>query len=156
MPSISADAPELSLDDRLCLALYQASRSMTARYRPLLGRLGLTYPQYLVLVLLWQEGESTVGAIGTRLRLESSTLSPLLKRLDGMGLVRRRRTADDERAVLVSLTRQGRDLEARAAGVPDAICDATGLDDDEQAALVTRLRALAAELDSSSRMVAHD
>ena len=156
MTASHAAVTDLALDDRLCLALYQASRSMTARYRPLLADLGLTYPQYLVMVLLWEEGDATVGRIGSRLRLESSTLSPLLKRLEAGGLVSRRRMTDDERAVLVSLTRQGRRLQTRAADVPAAICDATGLDVDEQAALVAQLRALAADLETSTRMVAHD
>ena len=147
MSSPSAEAPVLAVDEMLCLALYQASRSMTARYRLLLGPLGLTYPQYLVMVLLWQEGEMTVGSIGQRLRLESSTLSPLLKRLEAMGLVDRRRRARDERAVLVSLQSKGRSLRARAVDVPPTMCDAIGLDDAEQAAFVARLRDLVATLD---------
>ena len=92
----------LALDDQLCFALYAASRAMTARYRPLLDAVGLTYPQYLVMVVLWDEGPSTVRELGERLRLDSGTLSPLLKRLEGSGLVARERRADDERSVLVT------------------------------------------------------
>ena len=84
----SLDAADtISLDERLCPALYNASRAMTARYRRLLSPLGLTYPQYVAMVLLWEEGASSVGQIGSRLNLESNTLSPLLKRLETMGLV---------------------------------------------------------------------
>jgi DNA-binding MarR family transcriptional regulator len=140
----------VTLDERLCLALYTASRAMTARYRPLLRDLGLTYPQYLVMVLLWEEGDASVGQVGVRLDLESSTLSPLLKRLEAMGLVTRTRASRDERSVTVGLTATGRALEARAAHVPAAICDATALSGKNQAALVAQLRTLAAELEAST------
>ncbi|WP_290428880.1 MarR family winged helix-turn-helix transcriptional regulator [Rhodococcus antarcticus] len=139
----------VTLDERLCLALYTASRAMTSRYRPLLGELGLTYPQYLVMVLLWEEGDASVGQVGARLDLESSTLSPLLKRLEAMGLVTRTRASRDERSVTVGLTAAGRGLEARAAHVPAAICDATALTTPGQAALVAQLRTLAVELAAS-------
>src|SRR5690242_20597314 len=123
----SIDSPQVLLDERLCLALYTASRAMTARYRPLLSELGLTYPQYLVMVLLWEDGESTVRRIGHRLSLESSTLSPLLKRLEAIGLLARVRNEQDERSVLVSLTPQGLALRDQAAEVPNEICAASGL-----------------------------
>jgi DNA-binding MarR family transcriptional regulator len=139
----------VTLDERLCLALYTASRAMTSRYRPLLGELGLTYPQYLVMVLLWERGEASVGQVGARLDLESSTLSPLLKRLEAMGLVTRTRASRDERSVTVGLTGAGRALEARAAHVPAAICDATALSTAGQAELVAQLRTLAVELAAS-------
>lgn len=141
--------PAITLDERLCLALYTASRAMTSRYRPLLSDLGLTYPQYLVMVLLWEQGGASVGQIGARLDLESSTLSPLLKRLEAMGLVTRTRATADERSVTVGLTDAGHLLEARAAHVPQEICEATALSTESQAALVARLRTLAAELASS-------
>src|SRR3712207_9513838 len=83
-------APSVALDDQLCFALYAASRAMTARYRPMLEELGLTYPQYLVMMLLWEEDQQTVGQLGHRLALDSGTLSPLLKRLTAAGLVTRR------------------------------------------------------------------
>lgn len=141
-----ATHPDITLDERLCFALYRASRAMTARYRPLLGALGLTYPQYLVMVLLWEQGSCSVGEIGARLGLESSTLSPLLKRLDAMGLVRRGRDPRDERSVTVALTPEGRALRRRAKGVPGAIGAAAGLPPGEEAALVDELRALADRL----------
>lgn len=141
----------VTLDERLCLALYTASRAMTSRYRPLLVELGLTYPQYLVMVLLWEEGDASVGQVGARLDLESSTLSPLLKRLQAMGLVTRTRASRDERSVTVGLTDAGRTLEARAAHVPAAICDATALGPLDQAALVAQLRTLAVDLGASPR-----
>ena len=145
--SNDSSAPiELPLDDRLCLALYAASRAMTSRYRPILEPLGLTYPQYLVMVLLWEEGVQTVRSIGARLRLESSTLSPLLKRLDGLGLIERRRSSTDERSVNIELSSQGRALEELAVRVPDQICQAAKLASVEQTALVKQLRTLAQNL----------
>ena len=138
---------EIALDDRLCLALYTASRAMTSRYRPLLAELGLTYPQYLVMVALWEDGELGVGALGERLRLDSSTLSPLLKRLETLGLVHRARGTRDARSVRVELTVGGRAMRVAAAGVPGTICDATGLDTGEQVELVATLRSLADRLD---------
>ena len=144
----TTDGPlELALDDRLCLALHTASRAMTARYRPLLAELGLTYPQYLVMVALWEDGALGVGALGERLRLETSTLSPLLRRLETMGLLTRVRGGRDARAVRVELTVGGRAMRVAAAAVPGQICEATGLDDAEQASLVATLRALADRLD---------
>lgn len=143
-------ASDPALDDMLCLALHTAARSMTARYRPALAELGLTYPQYLVMVLLWQEGPTSVGGLGTRLGLESSTLSPLLKRLEAAGLIARTRSSADERSVTVSLTDRGAALRASAAHVPDQVCDAAGLDTAAQADLVARLRALAERLDRST------
>jgi DNA-binding MarR family transcriptional regulator len=143
----SAESAE-TLDDQLCLALYLASRAMTATYRPALDKLGITYPQYLVLRLLWEDGSATVGDIGLRLHLESNTLSPLIKRLELLDLVVRRRHPDDERAVEVALTRLGKAMQRRAAGVPEQVCQATGLDAAGRARLVRRLRRLAADLQS--------
>jgi len=143
-------AGAIGLDERLCLALYTASRAMTARYRPLLSALGLTYPQYLVMVLLWEQGACSVGQVGVRLSLESSTLSPLLKRLEAMGLVTRARDAHDERSVMVGLTNEGSALKRRAPGVTAEICAATGLPLHEQARLVGELRELAVQLQAST------
>lgn len=144
-------AAAITLDDRLCLALYTASRSMTARYRVALEDLGLTYPQYLVMVLLWEESSIPVGRIGERLSLESSTLSPLLKRLEGMGLISRTRDRADERLVIIGLTRAGRRMQERAAAVTLEICHATGLSLDATSALVNELRALDEHLKDSTR-----
>lgn len=149
--TISADAADaIRLDERLCLALSMASRAMTARYRPLLSPFGLTYPQYLVMLLLWQDGGCSVGRIGEQLHLESSTLSPLLKRLESVGLITRSRDTHDERSVIVDLTVKGRSLERRTRGVSAAICEATGLNPQEQAEFVANLRSLATQLQSSA------
>ena len=108
----------LRLDQQLCFPLYAASNLMTRLYRPLLDELGLTYPQYLAMLVLWEASPCTVSALGERLLLDSGTLTPLLKRLETAGLVRRTRDAADERRVLVSLTDNGLALRARADGVP--------------------------------------
>src|ERR687886_2404539 len=110
-------APSVELDDQLCFALYAASRAVTARYRPMLDEIGLTYPQYLVMMLLWEEDNQTVGQLGSRLALDSGTLSPLLKRLTAAGLVTRHRRADDERSVSVRLTEAGRSLRGPACSI---------------------------------------
>lgn len=147
MTAIRSEHPAETLDDQLCLALYLASRAMTASYRPVLDELGLTYPQYLVLRMLWEEGTATVGEIGLRLHLESNTLSPLVKRLELLELVVRQRRSDDERAVDVRLTRAGKAMQRRAAGVPDQICEATGMDAAGRARLVRKLRRLTDDLE---------
>ena len=133
----------LELDEQLCFAVYAASRAITARYRPLLGELGLTYPQYLVMLVLWEDAPRTVRELGERLQLDSGTLSPLLKRLEGLGLIARRRREEDERSVSVALTGEGERLREIAACVPTRIAGAMGLDDDELAGLRDALRALA-------------
>ncbi len=115
------------LDEQLCFALYAASRAMTSCYRPMLDALDLTYPQYLVLLVLWERGDATVTGIGHALQLETGTLSPLLKRLEAAGLIIRARRAGDERSVLVSLTPAGRELEARVAEAQSNVGAATGL-----------------------------
>src|ERR687889_1650851 len=121
-------APSVALDDQLCFALYAASRAMTARYRPMLEELGLTYPQYLVLMLLWEEDGQTVGQLGQRLALDSGTLSPLLKRLTAAGLVTRHRRADDERSVAIALTAEGRALQEKAFAISEQMIGAIGFD----------------------------
>ena len=138
---------DIRLDDRLCLALYTASRAIIGRHRHRLDALGLTYPQYLVMVLLWEEGPTTVKAIGERLRLKTSTLSPLLRRLEEAELVSRHRSAEDERTVVVTPTERGRSLRGEADGIVEEICDATGMPLEDQASLVTVLRDLADTLD---------
>ncbi|MCX4762734.1 MarR family transcriptional regulator [Streptomyces sp. NBC_01275] len=126
----------LLLEEQLCFALYAAQRAVTAAYRPLLDELGLTYPQYLVLLVLWERGETTVKELASALRLDYGTMSPLLKRLEAAGLVRRERSARDERSVLVACTGRGEELKGRAARVPGALLTTTGL----EMAEVTRLR----------------
>jgi DNA-binding MarR family transcriptional regulator len=127
----------LLLDQQLCFALYAAQRAVTAAYRPLLDDLGLTYPQYLVLLVLWERGETSVKELAAALRLDYGTVSPLLKRLESAGLVRRARSVRDERSVRVAVTGRGEELRERAARVPGALLAATGLD----ATQVARLRA---------------
>ena len=121
----------LALDDQLCFALYAASRAVVARYRPLLEQLELTYPQYLVMLVLWEHGEAAVKDIGAALQLDYGTLTPLIKRLEAAGLVSRRRLPQDERTVLVALTARGTALRERAEAVPPAIGEAMGLDEEE-------------------------
>jgi DNA-binding MarR family transcriptional regulator len=135
--------PSVALDDQLCFALYAASRAVTARYRPLLDELGVTYPQYLVLMLLWEEDGQTVGQLGSRLALDSGTLSPLLKRLTTAGLVTRHRRADDERSVSVRLTDAGRALQTPACSISAEMIGALDLDKQEFGELKTLLRTIA-------------
>lgn len=133
----SAVTDDLLLRRQVCFALYAASRALTDVYRPILDEFGLTYPQYLVLLVLWERPDDapTVSELGAELRLDSGTLSPLLKRLEGAGLVVRRRSARDERRVEVGLTEQGRALREQLCDVPQRIALATGLGIDELVAL---------------------
>ncbi|MFY1624108.1 MarR family winged helix-turn-helix transcriptional regulator [Micromonospora sp. WMMD723] len=127
----------LVLRDQVCFALYAASRALTDVYRPLLDEFGLTYPQYLVLLVLWERGDDppTVSELGAALRLDSGTLSPLLKRLAAAGLVVRTRSALDERRVEVGLTADGAALRRRMTDVPLRVACSTGLDETELVAL---------------------
>ena len=135
-----------SLNYMLCFELHAASRAMTAVYRPLLEELGLTYTQYLVMVLLWDREPRLVKELGQALDLDSGTLSPLLKRLEASGLVRRSRREEDEREVEVTLTDGGRDLEERASTVPETVEGSTGLSAEEISALRKQLAGLRASL----------
>lgn len=110
--------PRSQLDDQVCFALYTAFRSVAALYRPLLDRLGLTYPQYLVMLVLWDRTSCTIKELGSALQLDSGTLSPLLKRMEAHDLVVRRRSVDDERRVEVTLTEKGWGLQDEAQDVP--------------------------------------
>lgn len=141
----------LSLDRHLCFALYSASRAMTAAYRPVLDELNLTYPQYLVLLVLWEEGRATVGGLGARLHLDSGTLSPLLKRLEANGFVRRERSSTDERLVDVTLTAAGRRLERRAQCMPERLFSSTGMTEKDAANLRDAVRQLTDALNASNR-----
>jgi MarR family transcriptional regulator, organic hydroperoxide resistance regulator len=143
--------PVLSLDRQLCFALYSASRAMTAAYRPILTELNLTYPQYLVMLVLWEEGSITVGRLGERMQLDSGTLSPLLKRLEANGFVRRARSSADERSVEVTLTPAGRRLERRAECIPERLMHATGLTTKDAADLRDAVRQLTDALNTSLR-----
>ena len=126
---------ELALDQQLCFALYAASRATTSVYRPMLDELGVTYPQYLVLLVLWERDGRGVREIGEQLDLDSGTLSPLLKRLEAIGLIERQRRADDERRVEIHLTDAGHALRDRALDIPKCLAGRAGLSIDEMVAL---------------------
>jgi DNA-binding MarR family transcriptional regulator len=142
--SPAASAP--LLDEQICFALYSASRAMTSRYRELLAPLGVTYPQYLALLVLWESGEATVSELGERLQLDSGTLSPLLRRLEQSGLVTRTRKSTDERTVTIVLTDKGSALRAQASAIPEFVCAATGLELDELVALRDQVTTVAAHV----------
>jgi DNA-binding MarR family transcriptional regulator len=141
----------LALDKQLCFALYSTSLAMTKMYKPLLGPLGLTYPQYLVMLALWEDDGLTVSALGDRLALDSGTLTPLLKRMESQGLLGRERDAADERRVIVRLAPAGRRLKVQARKVPPRVARATGCDLAEIAALTRRLTALRETLQHAPR-----
>jgi len=132
----------LLLDNQLCFALYSASLAMTKLYKPLLEDLGLTYPQYLVMLVLWEQDGLTVSALGERLFLDSGTLTPLLKRMEHSGLVTRQRSAEDERRVEVRLTSDGKKLKTRATSVPACVVEAAGCPISELMTLTHEVQAL--------------
>ncbi|MGW8883776.1 MarR family winged helix-turn-helix transcriptional regulator [Streptomyces sp. NPDC055749] len=147
LPPGLPDAELLRLDHQVCFSLHAASRAFGGVYREALKDLGLTYPQYLVMMVLWEHGPQQVKTIGERLHLDSGTLSPLLKRLESAGLVTRGRSAQDERSVTVRLTDAGAGLRERALPVPRRILDATGLSVREIVALQEVLGRLTSALD---------
>ena len=124
-PNAAFKDQALRLDNQLCFALYSASLAMTKLYKPLLDEVGLTYPQYLAMLALWEEDGLSVSQLGERLRLDSGTLTPLLKRLEAQGLVSRLRAVEDERRVHLMLTAAGRKLRARAEKIPGCILEAS-------------------------------
>lgn len=140
-PRISSDQA-LQLDHQLCFALYSASLAMTKLYKPLLEDLGLTYPQYLAMLVLWETDGVTVSELGDRLHLDSGTLTPLLKRLEAAELVSRLRDVQDERRVLIRLTASGRKLKSRAARIPGCVLQATQCDLSEVLDLTRQVQAL--------------
>ncbi|MFJ1801399.1 MarR family winged helix-turn-helix transcriptional regulator [Streptomyces sp. NPDC088180] len=140
------DAELLRLDHQVCFSLHAASRAFGGFYRQALKDLGLTYSQYLVMLVLWEYGPQPVKDIGERLRLDSGTLSPLLKRLEAAGLVRRDRSREDERSVLIDLTDEGARLRELALSVPRGVLGATGLSLDEVLGLQEVLGRLTAAL----------
>lgn len=145
-----AAAGWLALDHQLCFAIYSASLAMTKLYKPLLDPMGLTYPQYLVLLVLWEGEVPSVSTLGERLSLDSGTLTPLLKRLEAAGLVQRLRDTADERRVRIQLTPAGQALKARAEGIPRQVACASGCDLDELSQLTHRLKALREALTRAS------
>ncbi|MDO8309291.1 MAG: MarR family transcriptional regulator [Actinomycetota bacterium] len=141
----------LLLDNQLCFLVYRLHRGITDLYRPVLAELGLTYPQYLVMLVLWESDPLTVGQVGGRLHLDSGTLSPLLKRLETAGLIARTRAASDERSVEVSLTAQGRALREQAATVPAAVGGCLSATADEYRQTRELFSDLLARVDAASR-----
>lgn len=138
--------PSLLLDQQLCFALYSTTLALNKVYRKLLTGLGLTYPQYLVMLVLWEQDRLTVSAIGDRLFLDSATLTPMLKRLEAAGLLTRVRAESDERQVVVSLTREGRALKARAKSVPETVLCTANCSPGQITSLKSALEALRANL----------
>jgi len=136
----------LQLDNQFCFALYSASHALTKTYKPFLDKLGLTYPQYLVMLVLWEADDIPVKMLGQRLFLDSGTLTPLLKRMEEAGLVARLRDPEDERQVRISLTREGRALKRKAQEVPRHILCASGQTPEALGELRTQLKTLRAAL----------
>ena len=139
---------DLALDRQVCFALYAASRATTAVYRPLLDELGLTYPQYLVMLVLWERDGRGIGEICTELALDTGTLSPLLKRLGALGFVERRRLTTDERRVEIILTEEGKQLRAKASDIPRTMSGATKMSQEDLAELRNVLARLSDSLHS--------
>jgi MarR family transcriptional regulator, organic hydroperoxide resistance regulator len=151
MPSQNAKAtskPEamLLLDNQLCFALYSTSLAMTRVYKPLLDEIGLTYPQYLAMLVLWEKDGLMVSELGERLYLDSGTLTPLLKRLETSGLIARIRAVEDERRVHLTLTAAGRKLKTKAAKIPGCILSATQCSIPELMTLTQQVQALREQL----------
>ena len=140
MPKI--ENPPVPLEEQLCFAIYSAGIAIQRAYKPLLDALGLTYPQYLVLNVLWREDSQTVGSVANQLALESSTLTPLIKRLETSGLIQRARNPENERQVIVSITDKGAALRSRAGCLGDTLLTASG----ETSAALGKLNRQVAEL----------
>lgn len=147
--TMDAQKSQLRLANFLCFAIYSTANAVTRAYQPRLAALGLTYPQYLVMVVLWEEENQTVKAIGDKLSLDSGTLTPLLKRLEAAGLITRRRDTVDERQVLIGLTDEGRSMRQRAEAVPIAMGQAFGCTMDEAQAMRSELITLRENLVAS-------
>ena len=142
----AASSASLRLDDQLCFALYAATNVITRAYRAPLARLGLTYPQYLAMLVLWEYGEQTVKSLAERLDLDSSTITPLVKRLAVAGLIDRQRDPVDQRNLRICLTPAGRALQAAAAKIQDGVACQTHLGPDEFVALRAQLHSLVKEM----------
>lgn len=149
---LSTSNPALLLDNQLCFALYSTSLAMTKLYKPLLETLGLTYPQYLVMLVLWERDGLMVSELGERLFLDSGTLTPLLKRLEAMALLARLRDAQDERRVRVTLTAKGRALKNQASHIPDCILKASQCNLPNIVALTQQVQNLRKNLNPSTNI----
>ena len=140
----------VDLDDMVCFNLHAAYRAVTAAYRPLLEPLGVSYPQYLVLAVLWRDGDQSVGQLVSRLRSDYGTMTPIVKRLEKLDFVTRTRNPDDERSVLVSLTERGNALQQQSAGVYRTIADGFGFTDARADAALEVLRGITARAAASN------
>jgi len=143
--------PNLRLDNQLCFSLYAATQAITRGYRARLSSLGLTYPQYLVLLVMWEVGEATVKGLAESLRLDSATLTPLLKRMEKAGLVTRARDSVDQRVVNITLTDKAREIESSVAAIQTQVACSTGMDDRCFRDLQIALRDLVRALDDDAR-----
>jgi len=141
----------LHLDNQLCFALYACAREVTKLYRPLLDELGLTYTQYVTMLVLWEKDDIAVKTLGERLHLDSGTLTPLLKKLEASGLIRRERDREDERSVIVRLTEQGHSLRERASCIPSQVFQQTKLSPEQIAALREQLHELTAVINQQEK-----
>ncbi|MGB3339709.1 MAG: MarR family transcriptional regulator [Devosia sp.] len=146
---MAKEADPLKLDSMLCFAVYAAGHAFTRFYKPRLDAIGLTYPQYLVFLVLWEGDGLTVKALGDKLFLDSGTITPLIKRLEGRGLVRRQRDEEDERQVRILLTSEGRALRAKALAVPLSVGKALGGEPAAADAMREGLKQLRAQLDAA-------
>ena len=145
-PATEVSEDWLKLDQQLCFALYSSSLAMTKIYKPLLAPLGVTYPQYLVMLVLWETDGVSVSTLGQRLSLDSGTLTPLLKRLEAAAFIERRRAKDDERRVDIFLTKSGRSLKKQAQSIPPELACATACSIEELSSLTRRLHELRSQL----------
>jgi MarR family transcriptional regulator, organic hydroperoxide resistance regulator len=152
----NCSADLLKLDNQLCFALYAATRAMTRTYRERLGPMGLTYPQYLVLIVLWENDGLTISQIGQRLLLDSGTLTPLLKRLEAAGVVTRNRREADEREVEIWLTDKGRDMQREAAGARELVVCRLAMTEAEIADMRRELMALVDRLGAETMLDVED
>jgi MarR family transcriptional regulator, organic hydroperoxide resistance regulator len=143
-----ATTSPLELGEFLCFAIYSASHAFNRVYQPLLKDVGLTYLQFIAMILLWEQDNQTVGELGEKLLLQSNTLTPMLKRLETLGYVRRSRDSADERQVRISVTEAGRKLHLRASDIVRSVRNATGLQDKEVKALIANVDSLRKTLES--------
>jgi DNA-binding MarR family transcriptional regulator len=132
----------LKLDNQLCFTIYACSREISRLYRPLLDELGITYPQYLVLLVLWEKQASTVKELGEQLYLDSGTLTPMLKRMEAAGLIIRQRSSEDERKVVIQLTEEGHSLRKKAACIPKFLLTQSEISKEEFARLLNQFKKL--------------
>jgi len=141
---ISKFSVMMSLSDHLCFKTYAVSRYITSLYKPFLDKIPLTYPQYLVMVVLWENGSMSIGKIGEFLHLDNGTLTSLLKRMEESGLLTRTRSSSDERIVLISLTERGTGLKEKASHIPEAVQDCIGLSSEKNVQLLSGLNEIIA------------